>query len=49
MGRVALVVDDEPLVLMLIADMLDDLGCEVICAHNGSEWLRWLEINGSRY
>jgi hypothetical protein len=27
MGRVALVVDDDPLVL--------DLGCEVICARNG--------------
>ncbi len=39
MGRVALVVDDEPLVLMLIADMLDDLGCEVICAHDGTEAL----------
>jgi CheY-like chemotaxis protein len=39
MGRVALVVDDDPLVLELIADMLDDLGCEVICARNGTDAL----------
>jgi two-component system, cell cycle response regulator CpdR len=42
MGRVALVVDDDPLVLELVADMLDNLGCEVICAHNGTDALAML-------
>lgn len=42
MSRVALVVDDDPLVLGLVADMLDDLGCEVICAHNGTDALAML-------
>jgi CheY-like chemotaxis protein len=39
MARVALAVDDDPAVLYLIADMLEDLGCEVICAHNGTDAL----------
>ncbi len=36
MGRVALVVDDDPDVLEVIADMLKDIGCDVICAFNGA-------------
>ena len=39
MGRVVLVVDDDSAVLGLIADMLEDLGCEVICASNGTDAL----------
>jgi two-component system, cell cycle response regulator CpdR len=39
MGRVALVVDDDPAVLEVIAYMLADLGCEVMCAHNGTDAL----------
>jgi CheY-like chemotaxis protein len=39
MGRVALVVDDDPAVLEVIAYMLAALGCEVICAHSGTDAL----------
>jgi len=42
MPRVVLVVDDEPLVLRITADMLEDLGCEVITAHNAEEALKKL-------
>lgn len=44
-GRVVLVVDDEPLVRMVTADMLDDLGHTVIEAGNGAEALRKLDEN----
>ena len=40
MGRVTLVVDDDPAVLEVIEDMLEDLGCEVICASDGP--MLWL-------
>ena len=36
MSRVALVVDDDPAVLDLLVEMLEDLGCEVITALNGT-------------
>jgi two-component system, cell cycle response regulator CpdR len=42
MPRVVLVVDDEPLVLQVTAAMLEDLGCEVITAHNAEEALKKL-------
>ncbi|MBV8700219.1 MAG: response regulator [Bradyrhizobium sp.] len=34
-----LLVDDEPLVLCLTAEMLEDLGCHVVTAQNGCEAL----------
>jgi CheY-like chemotaxis protein len=39
MGRVVLVVDDEPSVLEAVAAMLEDLGCEVVSATSGPEAL----------
>ena len=39
MGRVALLVDDDPPVLEVIADMLEDLGCEVVRTPNGADAL----------
>ena len=42
MGRVTLVVVDDPAVLEVIEDMLEDLGCEVICASNGADALALL-------
>jgi CheY-like chemotaxis protein len=37
MSHTVLVVDDDVDVLDLISSMLEDLGCEVICAHSGPE------------
>ena len=42
MPRVALIVDDDPAVLEVIAVMLEDLGCEVIRASNGTDALALL-------
>jgi two-component system cell cycle response regulator CpdR len=39
MSRVVLAVDDEPLVLYITAEMLEDLGCEVLTATNADEAL----------
>jgi two-component system cell cycle response regulator CpdR len=39
LSRVALVVDDDPAVLDLLAEMLKDLGWEVITALNGTDAL----------
>jgi two-component system cell cycle response regulator CpdR len=39
MSRIVLLVDDDPLVLQITADMLDDLGCEVMTARDGEEAL----------
>jgi CheY-like chemotaxis protein len=39
MSRVALVVDDDPTVLELLAEMLQELGCEVITQQDASEAL----------
>jgi two-component system, cell cycle response regulator CpdR len=36
------VVDDDAAVLDVIACMLEDLGCEVVCAHGGDEALEIL-------
>ena len=39
MSRVALVVDDDPAVLELLAEMLEELGCEVITQQDAAEAL----------
>jgi PAS domain S-box-containing protein len=41
-GRVVLVVDDEPVVRMLVAEVLRELGCTVLEAADGPEGLRLL-------
>ena len=38
-SRVVLVVDDEPLILVMTASMLEDLGCEVVTAGNAPKAL----------
>jgi CheY-like chemotaxis protein len=43
MSRVALVVDDDPAVLELLAEMLSELGCEVITQQDATEALAALE------
>jgi CheY-like chemotaxis protein len=45
MSGLALVVDDDLAVLEVIADMLEDLGCEVICAPSGTDALQALVID----
>ena len=45
LGRVFLVVDDEPAVREVAALMLEDLGCEVVTAANGSEALERLALD----
>lgn len=42
MSRVVLVVDDEQLVLDITASMLEDLGCHVVTASNGTDALKQL-------
>jgi two-component system cell cycle response regulator CpdR len=42
MGRKVLVVDDEPLVLDVVATMLEELGCHVETAHTGADALNRL-------
>jgi two-component system cell cycle response regulator CpdR len=42
MTHTVLVVDDDAAVLDVIACMLEDLGCEVLCAHGGDEALEIL-------
>jgi CheY-like chemotaxis protein len=44
-GRVILVVDDEPLVLEITASMLEDLGCEVITAPSAKDALEKLSTH----
>jgi two-component system, cell cycle response regulator CpdR len=44
-ARIVLLVDDEALVLDNTADMLANLGCEVITASNGTEALAKLEAD----
>jgi two-component system cell cycle response regulator CpdR len=39
MSRIALVVDDDPAVLELLAEMLEELGCEVITQQDAAEAL----------
>jgi len=43
MNRVALIVDHDPLVLQIIADMLAALGCEVIMHQDATEALATFE------
>jgi len=45
MPRSVLVVDDDPTVLAVLTDMLEDLGCEVISAANGHDALDQLRQN----
>lgn len=45
MSHIVLVVDDDASVLDVIASMLEDLGCEVVCAHSGAEALEVLQAN----
>ena len=45
LGRVFLVVDDEPAVREVAALMLEDLGCEVVTAANGTEALQQLALD----
>jgi two-component system cell cycle response regulator CpdR len=45
MPRSVLVVDDDPTVLAVLTDMLEDLGCEVISAANGQDALDQLRRN----
>ncbi len=47
MPRVILIVDDEPLILELTADMADELGCVVLTAHNAHEALAKLASDPS--
>jgi two-component system, cell cycle response regulator CpdR len=39
MSHTVLVVDDDEAVLDVLACMLEDLGCDVVCAHSGDEAL----------
>jgi two-component system cell cycle response regulator CpdR len=45
MSHTVLVVDDDPSVLDVIVDMLEDLGCEVISARSGQDALDRLKQN----
>lgn len=45
MRRSVLVVDDDPTVLAVLTDMLEDLGCQVISAANGPDALDQLRRN----
>ncbi len=47
MTRSVLVVDDEPLILELLADMLKELDCDVWTARHGAEALQLLERNAN--
>ena len=47
MARTVLVVDDDPLVLEVTADMLKDLGCEVVTAASGMDALERLSENAN--
>src|SRR4051794_35796357 len=42
MRHTVLVVDDDAAVLDVIACMLEDIGCQVVCAHSGDEALETL-------
>ena len=45
MARTVLVVADDPLVLEVTADMLKDLGCEVVTAASGMDAIERLSVN----
>jgi two-component system cell cycle response regulator CpdR len=44
-ARVVLLVDDEPLVCVVAAMMLEDLGCEVVTASDAADALEKLSTN----
>lgn len=46
-GKTALVVDDEPIIQMLVAQLLDELGFATIEARNGPAGLKVLQSNAS--
>jgi response regulator RpfG family c-di-GMP phosphodiesterase len=46
-ARAVLVVDEDPLVLEVTADMLKDLGCEVVRAASGPDALERLSENAT--
>jgi two-component system, cell cycle response regulator CpdR len=46
-ARTVLVVDDDPLVLEVTADMLKDLGCEVVAAASGMDAIERLLENAN--
>jgi CheY-like chemotaxis protein len=48
MAGTVLLVDDDPLVLWLTAEMLEDLGCHVVTAENGWAALDLLRGTGGR-
>ncbi|KYG98453.1 response regulator [Bradyrhizobium sp. DOA1] len=45
MSHTVLVVDDDPAVLDVVVDMLEELGCEVLSAQGGADALDRLEHN----
>ncbi|MCK1387349.1 response regulator [Bradyrhizobium sp. 21] len=47
MSHTVLVVDDDPGVLDVLTDMLDDLGCKVVSARSGPDALDRLRQNGN--
>jgi CheY-like chemotaxis protein len=44
-SHTVLIVDDDPDVLDVLSSMLEDLGCEVVCARGGAEALETLDRN----
>jgi CheY-like chemotaxis protein len=47
LARRILVVDDDPLVLSILSDMLEDLGCKVVIARSAQEALEVLSSDSS--
>lgn len=45
MSHTVLVVDDDPGVLDVMVDMLEELGCKVVSAHSGTDALDRLRQN----
>ena len=46
MSKVVLAVDDDPLVLEVLCEMLEDLGCEVVRAQSPTEALQYVHDDG---
>jgi len=42
-GETVLIVDDEPSIRMLVSEVLEELGCRVIEAHDGAAGLKYLQ------
>jgi Response regulator receiver domain len=45
LARTVLIGDDDPMVLAILQDILEDLGCDVITAASADEALDWLSSN----